>query len=299
MDTPSYYQTPPSYEMPSKPKVTWKLIIIITVAVVLIAAIIMGVSWLVQNRNQATQNEAAALLAEQELNQALSTCDEERNPEACRATLIEAAAQNNGVAEVCTELEGQAMISCVWKVARESYQAAACDLIDDNETQKECADSVYRALALRDLDISRCEQISGDITRERCVSTLSEEIAKTKGCSGTGVDQTVCDQQKNLAEAVASEDPDRCAALSDSGDQGTCLDTVGSGDRDHDDLNAELEASLGSSDTSLDSDGDGLSDADEYNLYHTDPSKVDTDGDGYSDKDELESGYNPLGPGKL
>ena len=38
----------------------------------------------------------------------------------------------------------------------------------------------------------------------------------------------------------------------------------------------------------LDDDGDGLSDVDEINIYHTDPKRADTDGDGLSDPDELQ-----------
>lgn len=48
----------------------------------------------------------------------------------------------------------------------------------------------------------------------------------------------------------------------------------------------------------IDSDGDGLSDADELR-YKTDAQIADTDGDGYSDSQEVEGGYNPLGSGKL
>jgi hypothetical protein len=45
----------------------------------------------------------------------------------------------------------------------------------------------------------------------------------------------------------------------------------------------------------VDSDQDGLSDWDEKNTYHTDPTNPDSDGDGYSDGDEvLESKTNPL-----
>jgi hypothetical protein len=44
-----------------------------------------------------------------------------------------------------------------------------------------------------------------------------------------------------------------------------------------------------------DSDGDGLSDWDEKNTYHTDPTNPDSDGDSYSDGDEvLEYKTNPL-----
>jgi len=49
----------------------------------------------------------------------------------------------------------------------------------------------------------------------------------------------------------------------------------------------------------FDSDGDGLSDAMEANIYYTDSLSKDTDGDGYDDKIELDNGYNPLGSGRL
>jgi len=292
MDTPSYYETS------NKPPVPWKLIVIIGGSVILIAAIIFAVVWITKSKNQSAQNQAAVLV-EQQLNQTLANCDTEKNPEACRASIIEAVAQENVAAELCLSLEEEAKISCVWKVARENYNSDTCDLIEEKSVKQECANSVYQALAFRDSDISWCEKISGDITRERCVNTMSEEIAKNKGCSGTGIDQSVCDRQNNLSAAITSEDPDVCMTLAENDDQIVCLDTVGSGDRDHDSLSADLEIKLGSSDTSLDSDSDGLSDTDEYNLYKTNPGKADTDDDGYNDKQELEDGYNPLGSGKL
>lgn len=47
----------------------------------------------------------------------------------------------------------------------------------------------------------------------------------------------------------------------------------------------------------IDSDGDGLSDWDEVNIYGTDPYNPDTDGDGLSDGDEvLKYGTDPLNP---
>jgi len=47
--------------------------------------------------------------------------------------------------------------------------------------------------------------------------------------------------------------------------------------------------------SAADSDGDGLTDAEEI-FYGTDPYKSDTDGDGYSDYYEIHSGTNPLDP---
>lgn len=49
----------------------------------------------------------------------------------------------------------------------------------------------------------------------------------------------------------------------------------------------------GAVEPALDSDGDGLSDADELGKYFTDPANPDTDGDGYDDGLEIASGYSP------
>lgn len=44
----------------------------------------------------------------------------------------------------------------------------------------------------------------------------------------------------------------------------------------------------------VDTDGDGLNDAAEISLYHTDPAKADTDDDGFNDRQEIYQGYSPL-----
>lgn len=51
----------------------------------------------------------------------------------------------------------------------------------------------------------------------------------------------------------------------------------------------------GGTPSARDSDGDGLTDAQEE-FYGTDPNKADTDGDGYSDYEEVNSGTDPLDP---
>ena len=43
-----------------------------------------------------------------------------------------------------------------------------------------------------------------------------------------------------------------------------------------------------------DTDGDGLLDGDEIDIYDTDPLNPDTDGDGYSDGDEIRDETDPL-----
>ena len=58
-------------------------------------------------------------------------------------------------------------------------------------------------------------------------------------------------------------------------------------DLDGDNIADELEPALGLDPTNIDTDGDGVADGDEINIYGTDPLNWDTDGDGVSDGDEL------------
>ena len=69
-----------------------------------------------------------------------------------------------------------------------------------------------------------------------------------------------------------------------------------------DTLNASSSFGFSNEDSKLmdvDSDGDGLNDYEEINVYTTHPNNPDTDGDGFSDRQEVKGGYNPLGTGKL
>lgn len=49
----------------------------------------------------------------------------------------------------------------------------------------------------------------------------------------------------------------------------------------------------------MDSDHDGINDADEIIVFKTNANNADSDGDGFNDFNELENGFDPNGPGKL
>jgi len=70
-------------------------------------------------------------------------------------------------------------------------------------------------------------------------------------------------------------------------------------DDDLDDLTAFEECLNGTDPTLWDSDGEGLSDGDEVNLYGTDPVLIDTDGDGFDDYVEVAAGSDPLVSGSI
>lgn len=70
-------------------------------------------------------------------------------------------------------------------------------------------------------------------------------------------------------------------------------------DTDQDGLTDAQEYQSGTNPRLVDSDTDGLSDWEEVSIFGSDPLKSDTDGDGYLDGSEVQNGYNPKGPGKL
>lgn len=65
-------------------------------------------------------------------------------------------------------------------------------------------------------------------------------------------------------------------------------------DSDGDGLTDDEELGYGTDPNLADTDGDGLSDADEINLYNSNPTLADTDLDGMSDGEEIAAGSNPL-----
>jgi outer membrane protein OmpA-like peptidoglycan-associated protein len=67
-------------------------------------------------------------------------------------------------------------------------------------------------------------------------------------------------------------------------------------DPDNDGLLNDVEKQLGTDPNKADTDGDGLSDGDEVNVYKTNPLKADSDGDGLNDGDEIK--VNKTDPNK-
>jgi len=70
-------------------------------------------------------------------------------------------------------------------------------------------------------------------------------------------------------------------------------------DFDHDGLTNLQEFLLGTDPNNPDTDGDGLSDGDEVNIFHTNPLVADTDGDGIPDGLEVLLGTDPLDPNSV
>ncbi len=98
-------------------------------------------------------------------------------------------------------------------------------------------------------------------------------------------------EQADVPEQV-TEQPEREPEM-------VIVEDVSDNDQDRDGIPDEEESDLGTSKVDFDSDGDGLSDAAEINVWGTDPTVKDTDGDGFADGWEVYKGFNPNGSGEL
>lgn len=104
-----------------------------------------------------------------------------------------------------------------------------------------------------------------------------------------------------LEQAFQKKDPAVCNALPADGRREECARRVAAALEPPAPVTREAPAGESEPITGfvpLDSDNDGLSDADERK-HSTDPWNPDSDRDGFSDGAEVKNGFNPLGSGKL
>lgn len=99
----------------------------------------------------------------------------------------------------------------------------------------------------------------------------------------------------HINQAVSVETPQATKSLDEVWHELTNSSLNVSSQNDNSNLNTNSSAS---ENLAKDSDNDGLTDMEEI-IYDTDSKNPDSDGDGYKDGAEVDSGYNPLGPGKL
>ena len=102
-----------------------------------------------------------------------------------------------------------------------------------------------------------------------------------------------------LIEAYAGKTDDLVFTLVSRGQSGAIveikeIEIIEPEDPDGDGLTNAQELAVGSNPHLADSDWDGLSDAFEVNVSHTNPALADSDGDGQSDFAELAAGTNPM-----
>jgi hypothetical protein len=281
----------------------WKKIAIIVGAVLVAIAVIIMVVVLIQNRRatkldlvnvQETIERTEDMLASD-----LAECEDAFDPEACRNNVISTEASETGSIAVCSMLEGTAFDNCIFELSNIKSDYLLCETIVDQGLKDVCQGMLLTELAEGNEDFGLCTHINDEEWQSICWERVEDEIVDAGLCDEYSLDPELCKEYLVMDEAQATADVDKCYQITDMDLKSQCIDGINSTDYDNDGLTREDEASLGTSDDLVDTDGDGLNDHDELYKYHTDPLNSDTDGDGYGDGIEVAGGYDPLGSGSL
>lgn len=293
-DLQSYQYYDPSPQPAPVPwwqrKRTWQLVALFAISAVVLTFAIIAALNVLKNRKLANQDADLMSQAAAIESQLGAECDE--GDTACLERARADAARNLGLIEACQELEDDAKADCVSLIAIDERNPELCNGLS-GAAKDSCSDTPYLLKAQADMDLDLCGKIVTVSVRAGCYSQVQSAIVAAGKCQEAGLDQALCDTQKALADAIASNDPAACTPLNES-DEYICLKMQSQADADSDGLVANDEIAFGTSEGVPDTDADGLSDGDEVHVYLTDPTKADTDGDGFSDKTEIDGGYDPL-----
>lgn len=224
---------------------------------------------------------------------------------------------------------------CEEETGIESQGIKFCQTIDSKHEQQECVDRTT-AINVGRKKMTQPNQKGPDPMQD-CnniktleYSYLCEVNAMKVGSAGCGVLTDASARQRCIDRANFTNAKSRteCDKVVDENFKKVCQLNFDNQtnpnykyDEDNDGLTNEKELWINTDPFKADTDGDGLSDSDEYNnfktdptnpdtdndglkdfdevKYHTDPGVADTDGDGHNDVDEIKNGYNPCGAGKL
>lgn len=129
------------------------------------------------------------------------------------------------------------------------------------------------------------------ITPEPVATDTQVEPTTTETTATSSLTQT---DSTNVGVATMTPDANLQTGVTTSTVPNAILDTDGDGLTDADEINIYHTNS-----NKVDTDDDGLNDREEVKIYKTDPNNPDTDGDNYKDGAEVKGGYNPNGQGRL
>lgn len=210
-----------------------------------------------------------------------SKCDGAKDPAKCLSELTLDEAVAGKQAEACDKIENTELKdSCFDSIARELGEAKVCERISLEAARDACIGSIQFAEVKENKDISVCASIVSERFKNACYAFVFNAVGTLDSCKEAGDRSAECVAVVAFRDAVAAVDSALCAPIADAEKRVSCEEDVNN-----------LKASL-------DSDRDGLTDAEEVK-YGTDKNNPDTDGDGYKDGAEVQSGYNPKGSGKL
>ena len=179
--------------------------------------------------------------------------------------------------DICQSIEVQAGVdNCINRVARLDNNIDTCDLLSKDELRENC----YKEIGGTRGDLEICNKITDAVIKDRCYYRVALTTDNPDLCGGNpGCISDVSRENLNI---------DACRLMPDF-QRDKCYEYFGSEDVTFVNSTEEDAGAVPDpedEDINKDSDGDGLTDAEELG-YGTDPNSTDTDGDGYSDSDEI------------
>lgn len=169
--------------------------------------------------------------------------------------------------------------NCISAVAFITRADGFCGEINNKINQLACSDVILAEKAAS--EISQCQSSGTDDLKAQCLINIFNAYKQAEDCAGLKTEEVkeTCESVAYCQMALIRQNKKLCDSVSNEYVRIYCSESI--------------------VDKFQDSDGDGLSDAEETNKYKTDPLNSDTDGDGYKDGEEVKNGFNPNGPGQL
>jgi hypothetical protein len=173
-----------------------------------------------------------------------------------------------------------------------------CDIIDNDELyeRQECFDRLAAFKAEKSGDINSCTSIKTLEYNSLCMDKSARQGASCEEITDLR-QKELCISRREFAKAKSNLD---CEKIKTENYRKVCLAAIANIDNknykfddDNDNLNNSLELWISTDPFKSDTDGDGLSDFDEYQNFKTDPTASDTDADGISDSAEIANKTDP------
>lgn len=282
----SPYRDAPFSKKPQKP---WIVYTIVAVAVVILLSIVL----LVARNNRVVDSEIISLQ---------EACDNG----GCSAADVGDLSRISGDYKECSRLEGEKLYACAVQYGIQKQDENACSVLK-GEDKNRCSNLVLNALADDTKDPIYCEGISDGESKVACIKNVLQSFAYKLSCSRVkaAYSDSCYELQSDYERYVVADSVDFCDQfkvqfedeedlITNVDESQVCLDFQSNYDGDRDRLSLYRELEIGTSDSSADTDADGLNDFDEVNVHGTDPVNLDTDGDGFSDGTEVQGGFDPL-----
>ena len=246
--------------------------------IVIVILVVRNFGLLKQSASEVDQHDRIV----QMINGSLALCDDDPYPSVCRRRLVVGQAKSSADVQICDVLEGTERSSCISQVLGDTLDIKGCAMLDGSDRDL-CESRVIRDTAIQSANLLLCDTIKVDSIKTACSQRVTNDAVTADNCAGVGVDPHLCDDARTISNAVNAMDESLCQDVSDS-TVDECVALVKERVQESDDSGILV----------VDTDGDGLSDAQE-SAIGTDPNNPDTDGDGYDDKTEFDGGFNPLG----